>query len=191
MVQEKLIKVWSIIPVAAYEQLEKKGWLGGDGRRVWKHFRRPYLWMIEQMRNRLGPSPTGSDYPVWVWHQWTLKQPKPDLRSSGHLNPGVRGYRLELLIPKAKVLLSDFNSWHDVLNNVYCGSETENEQWEADVERARLDAYDNVLPVEFDQRRRDSWEKIFEIADAEYRIQGTAWKIERSQVIQATPFIAR
>ncbi len=230
MTGEELIKVWLIIPVAAYERLQTKGCLGGDGRRIcWKGFRRPYIWMSEQMRDRLGPSPTGSDYPVWVWYQWDRQHPKPDLRSSGHLSPGQRGYRLELLMPKATVLLSDFEAWHCVLNNWYCWDDPGHEQWEADLKNAGLTAYNgvdpilphcvptheecvppsagcpastdlnnssgwdyNFLPAEFDQRRRASWQKIFEITDPENKeIQGTTWKIERSQVIEATPFVAR
>ena len=204
-----LVKVWHILPVAAYERLQEKGWIGGDGRRIWHSFRRPYLWLIEQMKSRLGPSPTGSDYPLWVWYQYDPKRPKPDLRGGGHFNKGRKGYRLELLIPKAELLLSDFDSWHAVLNNWYCSMDESDEsgykQWEADLEAAGLDPFtgpdpnglcdgynDNVLPPAFDQRRRESWQQIFNISDLSKQVvQGTTWKIERQQIIEATPFTAR
>lgn len=185
-----------MIREAAYERLMEKGWIGGDGRRIWETFRRPYRWLIEQMKERLGPSTTNSDYPVWCWHRHEVKRPKPDLRSSGHFMSGTKAYRLELLVEKTKILLSDFEAWHFVLMNAYCPTRldveyTEEErEWEQEVESLGLHPHHDSLPEHLEKQKRDSWQRIFNIQPTSI-VQGTLWKIEASQIVDVTPFTSR
>ena len=52
--------------------------------------------------------------PIWVW-----VRPKPDLRQAGYLQRGRKGVLLELEIDSHRILLSDFDAWHCVLNHWY------------------------------------------------------------------------
>ena len=57
--------------------------------------------------------------PIWAWYQWEGSRRKPDLRASGYLPKGEPGVRLELRVADDRVLLSDFDLWHYVLNYWY------------------------------------------------------------------------
>lgn len=188
------------MPEEAYQSFLKKGYIAGDGRRVWKSFRRPYLWMIREMIKRIGPSPIRSQYPVWFWFQWDKNKVKPDLRHSGHLMKGTKAVRLTCLLELSDVVLSDFDDWHCVLNNWYCGDDDADwDRWNAELESQGIDPHSgghwenpNPLPEEYDRRRQASWQKIFDLNRSQVNtIQGTTWKIDRSQVIETTPFVAR
>lgn len=64
---------------------------------------------MEQMGGRI-PAYSGG-LPIWFWFS-----PKPDLRHRAHLPRGEQAVRLELELPRETVLLSDFDTWHCVLN---------------------------------------------------------------------------
>lgn len=70
-------------------------------------FKKPYAYMLHEYRRRMG---RGNRSLVWVWCQ------KPDLRHSAHLPKGTQGVRLTLELDPARVLVSDFDVWHMVLN---------------------------------------------------------------------------
>ena len=73
-------------------------------------FRPAYDWMVGQLEQRVKNYPCNK-YPIWAWHH-----PKPDLRRSGHLPRGTSGVRVEFLVSSDRVLLSDFEAGHGVLN---------------------------------------------------------------------------
>ena len=84
-----------------------------------------YEWLISQMIKRIGPPP------VWAWYKQNGKRKKPDLRGErwGY-GPGDEDYIcIEFEIPEDQVLLSDFDSWHIILNNgLFSDSEEEADQ---------------------------------------------------------------
>ena len=86
------------------------------------------------MIKRIGPPPEGVVYPVWAWYKQNGKRKKPDLRSErwGY-GPGDEDYTcIEFEIPEDHVLLSDFDSWHTILNNgLFSDSEEEADQKDA------------------------------------------------------------
>ena len=64
-----------------------------------------YDWLVDQMKERIGPPPEGVSYPVWAWHTWREDSKRPDLRAK-RWRWGVAGlkyYRLEIEIPDSKV----------------------------------------------------------------------------------------
>ena len=73
-------------------------------------FRPAYDWMVGQLEQRVKNYPR-KKYPIWAWYH-----PKPGLRRSGHLPCGTSGVRIEFLVSSDRVLLSDFEAWHGVLN---------------------------------------------------------------------------
>ena len=90
----------------------------------------------------------------------------PDLRSSGHLQSGTLGIRLELQVDPTDVLLSDFDLWHYVLNYWYLPSSAKDgDKFERTLREAGLSFYETKpLPdAKSHQQIVKSWERIFNI----------------------------
>ncbi len=187
------MRLWMIASLETFEALERRGRLRCDGRRATRGFRNggAYRWMADRMRERLGPAPGGVRYPLWAWARWEgADRRKPDLRSCRHtVGPG-RFVRLDIEAPASRVLLSDFDAWHAVLNGWYLSwSEAEDEAFHQPRE-GRSEA----------SRRADienSWTRIFDLegGDPTWRgrpfersIQATFWSLERADVVGVTLF---
>lgn len=201
--------IWSILTQQAWDGLQRRGRLRASRRHVSKEFLGSYLWMAEQMQRRLTtPRPSKDAMPIWAWYQWAGKRCKPDLRSGGHLARGEWSVRLELQVTDDRVLLSDFDLWHYVLNYWYLPeTETAGEAFEKKLARLGLSFYkcDHEHPLPHAQCRRAierSWERIFDIgwvdrtlAIAEppqkKSIQATLWEILLTDVVNAKEFTAR
>lgn len=146
-----------------------------------------YQWMAGEMRQRLGRPTTREQMPIWLWCAWRgSSRPKPDLRASGHLPVGSRGIRIELQIDDARVLRSDFELWHYVLNGWYLPQSLQDErEFDAAPDRGRV---------------KPSWQRIFDLdwrdrryvaARSQRAIQGVCWELRPDDVIEATTFDAR
>lgn len=138
---------------------------------------------------------------MWGWYHWEGKErPKPDLRSSGHLPKGATGVRIEFEIPENRVILSDFDAWHFVLNRWFlCLCEKEDKDFTEELERAGIPQR-WPYPEPFRSRIINSWQCIFdqEAGDPEWRgslsrrsIQATFWELKLSQVRHVDTFTAR
>lgn len=108
--------------------------------------------------------------------------------------------RIEFDIPKDKVLLSDFDAWHCVLNKRFLSlTEDEDNAFAAELQRA--EAQDRWPYSEsFRSRVVSSWQRIFDLevgeegwwgAPSERSIQATFWQLELPQVRHVDKFIAR
>lgn len=152
--------------------------------------------------------PTKQAMPIWAWYQWEGQRRKPDLRSSGHLPRDEQGVRLELEIAAERVLLSDFDLWHYVLNYWYLPENEEaGEAFEKKLAQCSLSVYkcdhQNPLPhAHYRQKIEKSWEKVFDIDWSDRRhaiaspprqksIQATLWEIRPADVVSAKEFTAR
>ena len=190
------LQLWSIQEPAVWEALRTRGefrasWAGV--RSAWRH---AYGWMCNQMERRLGPSATPSPMPLWAWQYWGgTDQPRPDLRCRAHLPRGARGVRLELKVPPGRVLLSDFELWHYVINGWYLPA---NRADERRFERAATSA----LPPRHRVRQIEtSWERIFEleVARSPYytappskrSVQAVFWELRVEDVVKVDEFVAR
>jgi hypothetical protein len=131
--------------------------------------------------------------PVWAW-----LRPRPDLRRRGHLPPGTRGVLIEFRAPSSHGLLSDFGSWHVVLNNDYLALS------ELDDRLFRRHCTLTIGRPWADPHCRSqveaSWEHIFELppagADPEWYgtpqfIQATLPYIRLTWVVATIEFVAR
>lgn len=173
-------------------------------------FRGAYSWIIEQMKKRVkAPKLDSSVYPVWAWYQWNgTNKRKPDLRYGGYLQKGEKGYRIEFEIEDDKVLLSDFQLFHHVINYWYLPrNEEDAKSFELKMKKNEIDLLDlqdfNKRSETIDDLRVDvekSWDLIFDLEwYDEYinypkdkkSIQATFWKLSWKQVIDVKEFIAR
>lgn len=162
--------------------------LRGDGRRVWRHFRPSYRWLMQQMARRLDCYRGG--WPVWFWITRT------DLRSRALLPKGTRGVRLELSIPRERALLLDFDTWHIVLNNGYLAlTEQEDDAWD----REALGLV-KTAPETIRKRVHQSWERVFDLkalqasayaGGPDLLVQGVAEYFLWEEVVDLKSFHAR
>lgn len=169
------IKLWTIQSPLAWTNLQEKGVLRADGRRIDKNYQMAYKWMMEQMKIRL------HDYqgffPLWCWYT-----PKPDLRKKAHLIPGQKGVRIEFITRSEKVLLSDFDSWHFVLNHQYLY-----------LKEDEVVDKKNIINI------NNSWNSIFDLELLNHseltgpieNIQGVVEEIFLDEVLRVQEFTAR
>lgn len=137
------------------------------------------------MTQRIGPAPAGVKVPFWAWHTVDWKHRKVDLRTTLFRNYPDPTVCLELEVPDDQVLLSDFENWHFVLNNWYLGDARSDK--ELDAEDAWLDSLSESRRQE---RKRQSWTKIFDVAPFEDEwqrrgmfVQATFWELKLADVV--------
>lgn len=184
------MKVWTLQPIEIWDLLQKEKIIYGKEKYVDEYFLSSYKWMMQQMENKL-PDYTGNP-PIWVW-----VQPKPDLRSSHGFEKGQRAVRLELEIPEARILISDYDAWHCVLNGWYLNF-TDEEEKEFDKERNDIRLFEE-MPEQLKTKIVNSWDRIFEIdklkntewtADKQY-LQGVIDGLYLSDVKKVKEFVSR
>ena len=181
------MKLWTIQPVDVYNNIMSSGKYFCDPNRSSlledDLFRNAYSWLVKEMEKRIGDKPEYVKFPVWAWHTWEWKHKKPDLRSFVG-KKGPKMVCIELEIPDNEVVLSDFDSWHYVLNKWHFGYETSDE--ELAEKYAWLDSLSNE---EREQEIKKSWQNVFNIEkiNTYWIIQGqfvqaTFWEIKKEQV---------
>jgi hypothetical protein len=149
-----------------------------------------YDWLAHQMANKIGLPPEGVRYPVWAWYSQNGKHKKPDLRTErwGY-GPGDEDYVcLELEVPDDKVLLSDFDSWHAVLNGSWIAdSEAEWDEMES--------KFDSMTGEEKRRFLTQNWERVFDTSPVNNDwmsrgswVQATFWTLEREYVRKVRHF---
>lgn len=161
--------LWTLQYEHEYDRLCRDGGLkyGVEHEITFPVFAKPYEWMMSQMRVRIGIEPEDVCYPIWAWYQWEGKRRRLDMRSHRcYGKPGERIVLLTIDVPNDKVLLSDFDNWHYVLNDVH---------------------FD--LPEMIEETKEKSWEKILDLvrmAELEnpngLSIQATMWEIKKEWV---------
>ena len=197
------MKLWTIQTAPAWDLMQQRGCLRGQRSHVDRDFLPAYDWIADQMRERIGkPSSACISIPIWAWQQYDgIRRKRPDLRSSGHLPTGTRGYRIGFTIADASVLLSDFELWHYALNYWYLPtSESDAEAFDTCHQNLRC-SWSNPPP---DQRVnsaiKHSWQRMFDLdwhdpyvtaPNDQKSIQATLWQLEVSWVTIVDEFVAR
>jgi hypothetical protein len=161
-----------------------------------KGFEKAYTWMVEQMHSRIGPLVVSTTYPMvegrgaqskvlcypmWSWVPTPLM---PDQQLLDGMPRGNNQTLFELEVPAIKVLCSDFDLWHYVLNN------------------GELRLFEDELV-----NKETSWERIFALdpksgfltlkshephwlgLDQPIYIQATTWWIRPEWIVSAKDFI--
>lgn len=215
--------LWTIQSQEAYDFLQKNLYLTSNND-ILKHddlplLKKGYDWMCDRLRNRtIYPSISVDHqlyilipeikYPLWAWYKIDGKQKKPDLRRSGYAERGTKLVLMKVDIPDEKVLLSDFNLFHYVLNFMYAGSTLAEDNKFEYLTKVLLQIKDEDI-TDFSKHNTDldyvrqkiieSWDVIFDITSEDdgyffgkdRTIQAVFWGLYPSQVIEAIPFIAK
>ena len=169
-----------------------KGYINGDGRRVYSYYKQPYAWMISQMDKRLGKRPKNAgSTPVWAWKLWCNKE-RPDLRRSAHLCKGTEGAMVRFEIPDRSVLLSDFDFWHACLNDWYLSlSEREYDRMHEVFKNLPMDKVNKlkerswIRMFNLKLNRQDNWWGTLD------SVQATFWVLEKDMIQKTWFFKAR
>ncbi|HCM27570.1 MAG TPA: hypothetical protein DIC34_13665 [Treponema sp.] len=173
------VTIWSIQSEEAFAHLRANQILRAEIKFSYEHFLAAYQWMSEQLRQRV-PAPSDCRVPLWGWYQFeNEKKKKPDLRQAGYVEKGMRAVRLKLELPIDRVVLSDFNLWHYVLN-----------QWNIPGHLGEEESPDSA----------NNWERIFDLdwyqegiteRKEQKAIQATFWEIRMDEVVEYTFFKGR
>lgn len=207
--------MWTLQPEVVWTTLQETGVFRADGRRVvnrWFQRDGSYQWMRDQFRERI-PGGKGRTQ-IWAW-----LQPKPDLRRwAWRAEKGSTNYRIEFQIPIGKVLLSDFDLWHQILNNEYLAlSKAEDDAFEAEEEAlhkalmeqglSKPEAW-NKVREHFRSRVISTWPRVFDLdamsklledpwyggedyTPEDQMIQGVFEELRLEWVTQVTPYQGR
>ena len=154
-------------------------------------FRDAYAWMMRQMDALPDADAASSGTPVWVWPT------RVDLREAT-FRRWAKDQRMVLLtleMQSDRVLLSDYDAWHFVLNYWYLGGERASDCFHRWTERVcNTDVY-RSKPLPLDRAHRlveRSWERVFELERLRTRleygaapqsVQGTLWRLKPEDVV--------
>jgi len=197
-----MMRLWTIQTKETWVHAEESGVLECNelhidvDKAIDSWFRPVYDWMVGQLEQRVKNYPCNK-YPIWAWYH-----PKLDLRRSGHSPRGTSGVRVEFIVSSDRVLLSDFEAWHAVLNCWYLSlSEEESDNWDKRCERAGIKTgWENwPPPAPFKEEIMRSWERIFDLKLLKTHLEWTGGetiqacieKIYMDEVVNVTYFKAR
>lgn len=148
------VRVWSVQHRDALRVAHRTGRLSGNHGHVFGRYRdpqpddpdppSPYDWMRRRMVERM-PGFSG-DYPVWAWLKRPSTRPSVWRQAAGEAPVLVSA-----IVPRQRILLSDFDDWHAVPNNGHV-SRTEPESAAVEAAGAPTAA-----------QRRAGWTRIFQV----------------------------
>lgn len=137
---DTLIPVWTHQTYQVLDTLRSDGVIFGPPE--FSMFSSPYTYMCQQMRERM-PSYSGR-LPIWAWMRG-FSQVKDisgwDLSSEREHDEVV----IKARVPKSRILASDFNLWHNVLNRGPIHWNDDSDHWN-------------------DEQIKQSWSKIFDLS---------------------------
>ena len=187
------MKLWTMQPVEVYDILKRDGIFICDKEKADNiEFLEAYDWLNKYLEKK-DPKPGNVEYPIWAWFRFNSMEKKPDLRHSCYGRRGQKMVCIEVEIPDEKVLLSDYDNWHYVLNKCWLDDSMCEEEWD------ELHDWFDALPLpKQDEIREKSWEKIFDttIWENEWRsngkyIQAIFWELKMENVKKVQFFTAR
>jgi len=181
--------VWTMQPLTALDQIEATGSFRCDPKQSFNltksdSLEGSYAWLMDRMRERIGPEPKGVVSPVWAWHTWNFERRSPDPDSPAFLRHSDSKVMLTLDIPENEFVLTDFDAWQNVMIKTYVSrAETESEYLALEEHLSRLS------PDELSEEIRRSWENVFltNRVETDYLVRGryvqaTFWEIKRDYI---------
>lgn len=176
----KKIKLYTIQDYSVYLKIKKNGFYRTDRRFICSNnFKQAYEWLFEESKKI--HKNWKEKRPVWTW----LK--KPDLRSWKYFQDDrkpkkVKMVLLELLVDENEVVVSDFDTWHCVLN---CSLYTESDK-EWDDFHEKYGKYDKI-PKAGLKILKNSWQRCLNPNPKDHK-QGTIEQIREDQIVKVTNF---
>lgn len=195
------VKLWTIQSMSAWDSLQSNGYLTPTFNEECIDWKSAYLWMIENMKKRIGLPESEDKFPIWAWYQYQdSKKRRPDLRRIGHLSKGVKGVRIEFVKDEEEIVLSDFILWHiPLVHKFYIGQdEQEMSDYKDKLKRDKLSnlEYDQY-PNDIKQEIENSWLRVFDMDFAppyhpfkkqNKMIQATFWRLDTFEITKVDRF---
>lgn len=183
------MKLSMVVEKERWARLRAEGILNPDPQMLMEEsFRPSYEWMAGQMSKRL-PEPRGPAWPLWAWAWYDGFDVSP---------PYERANKFVVLdIEKAAqdVLLSEFHSWHCVLNNWYLPDERAEDAGEAEAEAfsMELEALGIIewrpsFPEDVQRRIEESWLRTFDVRETDEVVQAVFFSLSLSEVAAVRPW---
>lgn len=174
------MRLWTIQPFIVLDILEQYGvFTAREDLIAFPEFTTEYDWLCEHLEQK-DKRPASVKYPVWAWHTFNGHHKKPDLRYNGHGQRGEKLACIELEIPDSKVLLSDFDLWHFVLNDYWIDPDVFLPDYNDEQSDANDEKYNSLSAEQQQQVKLSSWETIFDVE----QVMQSDW-ISRGKYIQA------
>ena len=173
---EEQTRLTTVQPVAVWEHLRREKRLFVDPAHpdFYGHkYPTAYGWLREQMGQRLYAYQ--GHYPWWAWIGC---EPKCMMKGAWVYGSGEILVRMELVIARKRLLISEFSAWHSPLNESYLAlSCAEGKAWDQEcLTRFGLDlARLADLPPDMQARVHLSWERCFDaplLEESEFFTQG-------------------
>ena len=166
-----------------WQELIEKGYLVSDTDNILdEHFLGSYSWLEEKMKQLLPLPEYNCLHPIWAWYRYNNKL-RPTLR--GQLHKNEIGYLIKFQIEDHKVLLSDFDKWHLVLNATE--KELKEKKTIFDLEDFDQDDISNLIGEGFeieDNKIICNWNNIILNKESTVgTIQATFWCLKKEQII--------
>lgn len=187
------MRLWTMQPIEVYDVLLKDGVFRCDPAKIPEpSFAASYGWLIDKL-DKKDKKPNNVQLPIWAWYRYDGKEKKPDLRHSAFGVHGEKMVCIELEIPENKVLLSDFDAWHYVLNDWWLDGSHCEEDWD------KNHAWFQTLSSDEQNKIKvQSWEKIFDIMPYKnewtskgYYVQAVFWELKKEYIKKVQHFTAR
>jgi hypothetical protein len=169
--------------------LQERGVLLPDPSRIAEESLRPaYGWLAARMLERL-PPPPGATWPLWAWAWYDgFDVSQPHERNDEFVV-------LEIRKPPEEVLLSEFHSWHHVLNNWYLPDERAADKGEAEYDAfyAEIDAlglpgWQARHPEEMQTRIEESWLRTLDVRRSDDVVQAAFFSLSSDEVVAVRPW---
>lgn len=175
--------LWTIQHKNAYENMMKNGRSVADETSMYipDIIGEAYIWMANKMKEFIGDPPESVRFPVWAWYQWEGLRKRPDMRS--HRFYGEKGTPIVLLtveVPDEKVVLSDFDMWHCILNDDYLPLTVSDDKDEFTNDE-KIFSWNNVFKYDIET---DLW-------NTPKSTQATMWEIKKEWVLKVEHFVSR
>lgn len=187
------MKLYTFQPNFIWETIQKEGFyhpfdlfnksefLKENLKQSWG-FAQSYQWLKEKMLQKGIVHYKHNEHIIWAWQQWSGNKLKPDKRYSSVFSfydePFVM---MELEIDPNRVLLTDYDAWHFVLNYWMLASEEESDKF------CKTYNYFKEKPLlnsEADIQLKKSWENIFDLKKVRTLLEYP----REQQCVQATFF---
>ena len=178
--------LWTRQPTKLYEEILRTGKYTFDKTKepMRNDYEQAYLWLEEQMKS-VGIVRKNPDDPlVWAWHTYACEHICPPLDNVDVWTYPRDEVMLEVEVPDDQVMLSDFDKWHDVLNNWYCNSGLNEDDFDREMDWFEL------LPLKKQEVvKKESWKRIFDTtrfyngwASNGYYVQATFFGLTKDQI---------
>lgn len=174
------MKLWTFQPVTIAEQLsngisyfcdpDKSELLADDC------FKPSYNWLSDDMVTKGYRKPAHVIYPIWAWHTNYGLTKKPDRRKLMFNNFPKDDVLMEVNVDDSRVILSDHDKWHGVLNNSLIISD---ERFDSMTDEELDKVHDNCSQ----QEKEQSWQNIYDVKSSEF-IQACLWELHPEDVVK-------